>query len=136
MDEHFCLVLATHAALPLLNFSYFGYVNDGVPILHMIVRVVLVGFICLIMSYRKYFFTSWIWYFGFHMFIRMAVFFLPLLSDSLDGTTIYTVEYSINGAIQYLSCFSVDAIIFAVILVFAIVFEKGVLPVRSAQRTS
>ncbi|HBC89962.1 MAG TPA: hypothetical protein DCZ00_00780, partial [Lactococcus sp.] len=64
------------------------------------------------------------------MFIRTAVFFLPLLSDSLDGTTMYTVEYSINGAIQYLSRFSVDAIIFAVILVFAIVFEKGVLPVR------
>lgn len=134
--QAFLFGIATHAALPLLNFSYFGYMNDGVPILHMIVRVALVGFICLIMSHRKYFFTSWIWYFGFHMFIRIAVFFLPLLSDSLDGTTMYTVEYSINGAIQYLSCFSVDAIIFAVILVFAIVFEKGVLPVRSAQRTS
>lgn len=132
----FLFGIATHAALPLLNFSYFGYMNDGVPILHMIVRVALVGFICLIMSNRKYFFTSWIWYFGFHMFIRIAVFFLPLLSDSLDVTTMYTVEYSINGAIQYLSCFSVDVIIFAVILVFAIVFEKGVLPVRSVQRTS
>lgn len=132
----FLFGIATHAALPLLNFSYLVYINDGVPILHMIVRVALVGFICLIMSHRKFFFTSWIWYFGFHMFIRIAVFFLPLLSDSLDGTTMYTVEYSINGAIQYLSCFSVDAIIFAVILVFAIVFEKGVLPVRSAQRTS
>lgn len=54
----------------------------------------------------------------------MAVFFLPLLSESLAGTTMYTVEYSINGAIQYLSRFSVDAIIFAVILVFAIIFEK------------
>lgn len=132
----FLFGIATHVALPLLNFSYFEYMNDGVPILHMLIRIVLVGFICLIMSHRKYFLTSWIWYFGFHIFIRMAVFFLPLLSESLAGTTMYTVEYSINGAIQYLSRFSVDAIIFAVILVFAIIFEKGVLAVRPAQRTA
>lgn len=130
----FLFGIATHAALPLLNFSYLGYMNDGVPILHMIVRVALIGFVCLIMSHRKYFFTSWIWYFGFHMLIRVAVFFLPLLSNSLDGTTMYTVEYTISGAIEYLSRFYVDAIIFAVILMFAIVFEKGVLTVRPARK--
>lgn len=128
----FLFGIATHAALPLLNFSYLGYMNDGVPILHMIVRVALIGFICLIMSHRKHFFTSWIWYFGFHMLIRIAVFFLPLLSNQLDGETMYTVEYTINGAIEYLSRFTVDA----VILVFAIVFEKGVLTVRPARRTA
>lgn len=132
----FLFGIATHTALPLLNFSYLGYVNDGVPILHMIVRVALIGFICLIMSHRKHFFTSWIWYFGFHMLIRIAVFFLPLLSNQLDGKTMYTVEYTINGAIEYLSRFTVDAVIFAVILVFAIVFEKGVLTVRPARRTA
>lgn len=132
----FLFGIATHAALPLLNFSYLEYMNDGVPILHMIVRVALVGFICLIMSHRKYFFTSWIWYFGFHIFIRIAVFFLPLLSDSIDGTTMYTVEYSISGAIEYFSHFTIDTIIFAVILSFAIVFEKGVLSVKSIRKTA
>lgn len=130
----FLFGIATHAALPLLNFSYLGYMNDGVPILHMIVRVVLIGFVCLIMSHRKYFFTSWIWYFGFHMLIRITVFFLPLLIDSLDGTTMYTVGYTISGAIEYLSRFYADVIIFAVILMFAIVFEKGVLTVRPAKK--
>lgn len=130
----FLFGIATHAALPLLNFSYIGYMNDGVPILHMIVRLVLIGFACLIMSHRKYFFTSWIWYFGFHMVIRIAVYFLPLLSDRLDGSTMYTVEYTINGAIDYFSRFTVDMVIFAVILAFAIVFEKCVLTVRPARK--
>ena len=57
------------------------------------------------------------------MLIRVAVFFLPLLSNSLDGFTIYTVEYTLNGH-EYLSRFTIDALIFAVVLVFAIVFEK------------
>ena len=109
--------------------------NDGVPILHMIVRVALVGFVCLIMSHRKHFFTSWIWYFGFHMLMRVAVFFLPLLSESLDGFTIYTVEYTVNGTLEYFSRFTVDAVIFIVVLAFAIVFEKGVLTVRPARKT-
>lgn len=132
----FLFGLATHAAMPMLNFSYIGYMNDGVPILHMFVRVALVGFVCLIMSHRKYFFTSWIWYFGFHMLVRVAVFFLPLLSDSLDGKTMYTVEYTISGALEYFSRFTIDAVIFVIILVFAIVFEKGVLTVRPARRTA
>lgn len=131
----FLFGIATHAALPLLNFSYLGYMNDGLPIVHMIIRVALIGFVCLILSHRKYFFTSWIWYFGFHMFVRIAVFFLPMLSYRLGGTTIYAVEYTVNGAIDYITRFSVDAIVFAVILVFAIVFEKGVLTVRQAQGT-
>lgn len=134
--QAFLFGIATHAALPLLNYSYFGYMSDGVPILHMILRVVLIGFLCLILSHRKYFFTSWIWYFGFHLLIRVAVFFLPLLSDKLDGTTIYTVDYTINGAIEFLSRFTIDGVVFAVILVFAIVFEKGVLTVRSVQKAT
>lgn len=132
----FLFGIATHAALPLLNFSYLGYMNDGVPILHMIVRVALIGFVCLIMSHRRYFFTSWIWYFGFHMLVRIAVFFLPLLSDSLDGMTMYTVEYTISGALEYFSRFTIDALIFVIILTFAIVFEKGVLTVRPARKTA
>lgn len=132
----FLFGIATHAALPLLNYSYFGYMSDGVPILHMILRVSLIGFLCLIMSHRKYFFTSWIWYFGFHMLIRAAVFFLPLLSNQLDGTTMYMMNYTLNGAIEFFSCFTIDGIVFAVILVFAIVFEKGVLTVRQAQGTA
>ena len=68
------------------------------------------------------------------MLIRGAVFFLPLLSDSLDGSTIYTVEYTLSGALEYLSRFTVDTVIFVVVLVFAIVFEKGVLAVRPAKK--
>lgn len=132
----FLFGIATHAALPLLNFSYFEYMNDGVPILHMLMRIILVGFICLIMSHRKYFFTSWIWYFCFHWLIRIAVYFLPILSDRIEGTTMYTVEYNVIGAIDYLSRFTIDTVIFAVILVFAVVFEKGVLTVKPARGTA
>lgn len=132
----FLFGIVTHAALPLLNFSYIEQMSDGLPIVHMIVRVVLVGFICLIISHRKHFFTSWIWYFGFHILIRIIVFFLPLIINSLGGSTIYTVEYTLSGATEYLSRFTIDAIFFAVVLVFAIVFEKGVLTVRSAKKAA
>lgn len=130
----FLFGIATHAALPLLNFSYLEQMGDGLSLVRMIVRLVLVGFICLIISYRKHFFTSWIWYFGFHISIRLVAFFLPLLSNSLGGSTIYAVEYTLGGAIEYLSRFIVDAIFFAVVLVFAIVFEKGVLTVRPTRK--
>ena len=130
----FLFGIATHAALPLLNFSRIEQMSDGLPIVHMIVRIVLVGFICLIISYRKHFFTSWIWYFGFHILIRIVVFFLALLGNNFGGSIIYTVEYTLDGATEYLSRFTVDAVFFAVVLVFAIVFEKGVLTVRSARK--
>jgi len=50
--------------------------------------------------------------------------------DKTDETTTQAVEYTLSGTLQYLSQFTVDAIIFAVILIFAIVFEKGVLAAR------
>lgn len=131
----FLFGIATHAALPLLNFSYFGDMSIGVPILHMILRVVLIGLLCIIMSHRKYFFTSWIWYFGFHMFIRIAVFFLPLLCNLIDWAETYAVDYSLSSAIEYFSRFTIDGIAFAVVLVFAVVFEKGVLTAKSVQGT-
>ncbi len=133
----FLFGIVTHVAIPMLNFSYLGYymdVVDAVPSLHMKIRVVLIGFVCLIMSHRKHFFTSWIWYFGFHILIRVAVFFLPLLINCIDGVTIYTVEYTLNGALEFFSRFTIDALIFAVVLVFAIVFEKGVITVRPPQK--
>lgn len=134
--QAFLFGIATHAALPLLNFAYLGYMNDGVAILHMIIRIVLVGFLCLIMSHRRYFFTSWIWYFGFHILIRIAVLFLPLLSNRLNDSTIYTVDCTLNEVIEYLTHFTVDTIIFAVILVFAIVFEKNVLTINLTRKTT
>ena len=128
--------IATHAALPMLNYSYFGYMNDVVSIIHMTIRIALVGFVCLIISHRKYFFTSWIWYFGFHMLIRTIVFFLPLLLYHFSGETVYTAEYTVNGTIDYFSRFSVDAFVFAIILVCAIMFEKGVLNARQPQEAT
>lgn len=132
----FLFGIATHAALPMLNYTYLGHVSDGVPLFHMIIRVALIGFVCLIISHREHFFTSWIWYFGFHVFIRVVVFFLPLLNNVFAAQTVYSMEYTATGAIEYLSRFSVDAIIFVVILMFAIAFEKGVLTVRPARKTA
>lgn len=128
----FVFGIATHAALPLLNFSCLESINNKIPIWHMIVRVVLIGFVCLIMSYRKYFFTSWIWYFGFHMLVRVIVLSLPLRINSLDGMARY---YTIRGILKGFSYFTIDILIFIVILAIAIIFEKGVLTVRTTQET-
>ena len=62
------------------------------------------------------------------------MFFLPLLSNSFDVLTIYTVEYTLSGALEYLPRFTVDTVIFVIVLAFAIVFEKGVFIVRMAKK--
>ena len=120
---------ATHLALPLLNFYAFEFVSGPVPLVHMILRVLLIGLLCLIMSRRKHFFTSWIWYFGFHMLLRILVFLLPMVEDILEGGP-YMLELILLRLRDCLSFFTLDAVIFVVILAFAIVFEKGVLTVQ------
>ena len=132
----FLFGLVTHASIPMLNFSYFKEMNLGVPVLHMIIRIVLVGFICAIVSHRKYFFTGWIWYFVFHMLLRVAVLFLPLLSNNLNGFISYKPDYSLNIAIEYFSHFAVDIVAFFVILAFSIVFEKKVITAKLVKATA
>lgn len=126
----FVFGIATHAALPLLNFSCLESINNKIPIWHMIVRVVLIGFVCLIMSYRKYFFTSWIWYFGFHMLIRGILFF-----PSVRMSNCFEVSGILESFSRFISYFTIDILIFIVILAIAIIFEKGVLTVRTTQET-
>ncbi len=127
--QAFLFGIATHGALPFLNFAYIGYMDD-ISIGIMVVRILLAGFLCLIICHRKYFYTSWIWYFGFHIFLRLGVFLLPLMSELIFDRTLYETTYTIETIIKYFSQFTMDAIIFAVILVFAIVFEKGVLTAK------
>lgn len=127
--QAFLFGIATHGALPFLNFAYIEYM-DGVSITIMVVRVLLAGFLCLIISHRKYFYTSWIWYFGFHIFLRVGVFLIPLISELVAGEPLYELSYTLETTLEYFSRFTMDTIIFAVILAFAIVFEKGVLTVK------
>lgn len=132
----FVFGLATNAALPLLNFSALEYLPDALPIYQMVLRLLLVGFLSLIISHRDKFYTAWIWYFGFHVFMRIAVYFLPLLANAIEETDVYHVDLSLQAITEYLSRFTVDGIIFAVVLVFALVFEKGVLSVKTRQGTA
>lgn len=132
----FLFGIATHAALPMLNFAYLGYINDVGIILHMVIRILLVGFLCLIMSHRRFFFTSWMWYFGFHILSRITRYFLPLLSNRINGSPTHTLDYNINGLIEYLANFTTDIVIFAIVLVFAIIFEKNVLTVKLTRKTA
>lgn len=124
--QAFWFGVATHAALPFLNFSYIELM-DGATIILMIVRVILAGVLCLILSHREYFYTSWIWYFGFHMFLRGIKFLIPLMGNLINGQADYASQYTFAATIQYFSQFSMDVIIFVIVLVFGIVFEKGVL---------
>ncbi len=123
----FLFGLSAHIALPLLHLRDIGQFNDFLPFLYLLLRLLLVGFVCLIISHRRYFFTSWIWYFGFHMLLRTAAYFLPLLCRELELQTAYYPGYTVRSALRYFSGFTVDAIAFLVVLAFAIVFEKAVL---------
>lgn len=123
----FLFGLATHIALPLLHFRDVSQLLDLLPFFYMLLRLLLVGFVCLIISHRRYFFTAWIWYFGFHMLLRTAAYFMPLLCQALDIQTLYYPGYTLRSALRYFSGFTWDAIAFLLVLAFAIVFEKAIL---------
>lgn len=129
--QAFIFGIAANAALPLLNYSYFEDIEITVPLLHMILRIALIGIICAIISHRKYFFTGWIWYFIFHIFIRLAVYFMPMLINAYNEKAIINIkEIDLTAVVEYLSQFTVDAFIFAIILFISILYEKVVLTVK------
>ena len=125
----FLFGVATHMSIPLINYWYLNEIDD-LPILHMIVSTVLIGLACMVMSHMIHFFVSWICYFVFHVLIRVSVLFLPLLIEKIGGTTEYAVELNKSGIMEYFSHFYFDAVVFVVILVFAIIFEKFVLTAK------
>ena len=132
----FLFGMATHAALPMLNFTYFGELSAQ-EIFLLLLRVILAGFLCLIISHRRYFYTSWIWYFGFHMLLRIITFLMPLTPALIYRHTVATsAEYSFPYILEYFSRFSLDYAIFLVVLIFSIVFEKAVIPIKEVKATA
>ena len=130
----FLFGIAVNVALPMLNFSYFANINEVIPVIQMGFRLILVGFLCVIISHRKHFFTSWIWYFGMHLLIRAAVFMSPLILSLFDSSETLGYAYTFDGVMGFLSGFIVDFVIFAVVLVFAIVFDKGIINNKAVNR--
>lgn len=125
----FLLGLTTFAAMPMLNFSFFGQIPPEIMIF-IICRALLAGLLCLIISYRDYFYTSWIWYFGFHMFTRISMLVMDMLINKNGVNNIF------ETTIEYLGKFLGDYILFAIILAFAIVFEKAILPMKTTKATA
>lgn len=125
----FLFGLATHGALAFLNYNVLPHVGL-LPLVLLGMRVLLGAAVCSIISCRKYFYTGWIWYFGFHMFLRMATYLVPLGQALVYGTPLEDLPFTVGGTLQYLSQFALDAAVFLVVLGFAIVFEKAVLTVE------
>lgn len=125
----FLLGLTTFAATPMLNFTFFGQIPPEIMIF-IVVRALLAGLLCLVISFRRYFYTSWIWYFGFHMFTRISMLVMDIV---INKTGINNI---IGTTIDYLSKFIGDYILFAIILAFAIVFEKAIIPIKSSNATA
>lgn len=125
----FLFGLATHGALSFLNYMVLPQMGR-LSLILLVMRVILAAAVCAVISRRKYFYTGWIWYFGFHMFLRVAVYLVPLAQAVLNGTSMQELPYTVEGVLGYLSQFAMDGIIFLVVLGFAIVFEKAVLSVK------
>lgn len=126
----FMFGIVTYASLTLLNFSEIGRIDDNLFLQFLTFRIVLIGFISVFICYRRSFFTGWICYFCFHFISRAAWFFIPILQTETDLSNVY--NYVLNSNImEFIPHFTVDAVIFAVVLGFAIVFEKAVLTVQS-----
>ena len=113
----------------MLNFTFFGQIPPEIMIF-IVVRALLAGLLCLVISFRRYFYTSWIWYFGFHMFTRISMLVMDIV---INKTGINNI---IGTTIDYLSKFIGDYILFAIILAFAIVFEKAIIPIKSSNATA
>lgn len=118
----FLFGLATYAVIPLLHYELIRYI-DWTEILALLVRMLTMGILCTIVSNRKYFFTGWIWYIGIRMALKLATY---LLSTFLHSGSIEFI--TVNYLLSYLRFFIVDYIVFIVVLVFAVVFERMVLP--------
>lgn len=131
----FLLGIAIFSAVPMLYFAYFPYLSTE-TIVFIVVRAVFAGFLCLIVSYRKCFYTSWIWYFGFHVLIRVGRFFTPTLAALVIGNHYDATQISLSVFISYCSGFKMDLIVFALILLFGIVFERAVVRPKMIKATA
>lgn len=126
--QAFWFGVATHIALPLLNFSYLFQIN-GFETCMLLLRVVLTGLVCLIISHREYFFTSWIWYFGCYILVRSIRFAILSLMTMSSEAANGTFQIFWGHMKQYYSLMKFDLIVFVVILIFSIIYEKIVLDV-------
>ncbi len=128
----FLFGVATYMTLALLYGNNF-IIDDLSGVFIFLERIILVGVLCVIISKRIYFYTSWIWYFSFHMLFRIEIVVLPPVVNLLQDLSAEQPEVSFEVApilknlVVSLSQYKVDYIIFVVVLVFAIVFEKVVL---------
>lgn len=128
----FLFGLATHGALSFLNYMVLPHMGR-LSLILLGMRVLLAAVVCAVISGRKYFYTGWIWYFGFHMFLRVAVYLVPLAQMMVYGTPLKELPYTVEGVLGYLSQFAMDGVIFLAVLGFAIVFEKAVLTVKEEE---
>lgn len=126
----FLFGLTTYAAMPLLNFDRMARIFNTPLFYQIIANALLAGAVCAIICYRKYFYTSWIWYYAYHVLTRIIAYFMPMIF----GRGGRRFLYSLHGAAKFFSQFIMEAIIFAVILIFAIIFEKGVLGLKRRKR--
>lgn len=122
----FLLGITTFAATPMLNFSFLGQLPPEI-ITFIVARILIAGFLCLIISYRKYFYTSWIWCFGFHMFTRLSMLVMDMIINKNGINDVFATT------MEYLGKFLGDYVIFAIILTFAIVFEKAIIPMKTSK---
>ena len=98
--------------------------------LFIVCRSLVAGLLCLLISFRRYFYTSWIWYFGFHMLTRVTVLIMDMTINK-TGT-----DNVIKTVFDYLGKFVGDYIFFAIVLAFAIVFEKAIIPMKITKATT
>ena len=125
----FLLGLTTFAATPMLNFTFFGQIRPEI-MLFIVCRSLVAGLLCLLISFRRYFYTSWIWYFGFHMLTRVTVLIMDMTINK-TGT-----DNVIKTVFDYLGKFVGDYIFFVIVLAFAIVFEKAIIPMKITKATT
>lgn len=60
---------------------------------------------------------------------------MPMLWDLVNGMSIDKAGYSASVILDYYSSFRVDYIVFIVVLVFTIIFERTVVPVELGKNT-
>ncbi len=130
--------LVTRLALILMNYPYFSRLDSGsrqMVLIFVVLQAVLIYFLSAIITKRKYFSTSWLWYVGYQFIPVVLVALVQLVGRSLEYSS-FTLGYeeTVATLVPILPDFTPMLMISGIILAVGLVFDLSVRVVGSKSR--
>ena len=117
----FCFGMITYG-VTLLMFNVFISVSPAL-IIFFVLRAIILGLVCMLLTRPKYFYSSLIVFISYYLISKIAQIFL--VSAIFEGRV-----FSTELVFDTLNILVPDLIIFGVVLVVSIIYERAVLTVK------